>query len=203
MRLPLPWTCRSGPSLALRAAMPGHVALDEDGGAPGERGLAAGDDVLGGRVEGPGAGVLGRLRPVRREDHIGASAQEQVERLGHDRPHHLAHQLVPVGHGPAALGEPAAVVLARSSGRLHDPIEGQEGRDDELAHGASPFVASWSDPSQHRAPHDLHPSADSPDGSLSSAGPQLPGLKHQVTTSTHGSAQVEGREAKQASSVAG
>src|SRR5215471_2624924 len=117
----------------------GGVPLDQDRSAPLERGMTARRDVLGGLVQGLGAGLLRGVRPVGGEDVVGLAPENEVERGAHRLAHDLAHLLVPVVHRPAAVPEAAVVVLAWSTRSLHDPVEGQEGVHDQLSHLWRPF----------------------------------------------------------------
>src|SRR5207248_11698296 len=55
--------------------------------------------------------------------------------------HPPAHDLVGIGHPPAAVGEPAAGVFVRPTWRLHDAVEGQAAGDGDL-HAVSVSITS-------------------------------------------------------------
>jgi hypothetical protein len=92
--------------------------------------------VLGGPVELGGTGLVG-VGPVRGEDLVRLPAEDEVERLPHELGHCLHHLLVPERDGPAAVVEAPGGVFLGPAGRLHDPIEADEGVHNELPHGSS------------------------------------------------------------------
>jgi len=98
-------------------------------------------DMLGHAIEQVGQGPVRRLGPdlwpEPGEDIVGASPQQQFERLAEQGLHGLAEGLVGQGRDPATKGEAAAGVFFRPARGLHDAVEGDEGGDDELAHGVN------------------------------------------------------------------
>src|SRR5918992_4946208 len=78
---------------------------------------------------------------MRGEDVVGPASENEVERRAHRLAHDLGYLIVPIGHRPATVREPAAVVLSGSARGLHDPVEGQEGAHDQLSHLSCSFLS--------------------------------------------------------------
>src|SRR5262245_42841865 len=73
-------------------------------------------------------------RPIRREDVVGTTPQQQLERLRQQVLQGLADDLVVVGHDPATESEIAAAIFFGATGALNDAIETGLFGNDELAH---------------------------------------------------------------------
>src|SRR5690606_5437394 len=104
---------------------PPRVALGEGGG----------DDVA---RHGVVAGELLHGRPDRRELLVGAASQQQRRGLRLLPALDLVRGLLErnVLEGPAGVA-----VAGVAAGRLHDPVDGYEGGDDERTHGGSPDLS--------------------------------------------------------------
>ncbi|SAK61803.1 hypothetical protein AWB82_03059 [Caballeronia glebae] len=110
--------------------------------APVERAGAMRGHVLRYAIEHIGDGAAlrigGNVRPVRREYVVGATPEQQLERLREQTLHVLADGFVGIGNDPAAETEVAACVFGRAAGSLNHAIDADENRNDELAHECSP-----------------------------------------------------------------
>ena len=124
----------------------GRHVPDDRGRLPWQR-LAEGPrrDVLGERVQRLRERIGIRLvRPVAREDLVGAPAEQVGVGFGDALGRRLHLHLVEIGLVPAAVLEPAAAVLVRRARRLHDAVEAQElGRRDAAHQDGSIGVMSW------------------------------------------------------------
>src|SRR4030095_13549115 len=74
--------------------------------------------------------------PVRGENLVGLSAEQEVEFLLEDAVDLFAELSSEISHRPAAELEALGRILGRSAGRLHDAIDGNLGADDDLPHGS-------------------------------------------------------------------
>ena len=77
---------------------------------------------------------------MRREDVVGAPAEQEVERLVEQLADLLAKHRVDVRNrgDPAAELEPASGILFRPAGCLHHAVHRNERADDHFSHGSSP-----------------------------------------------------------------
>src|SRR5438309_303379 len=129
------WPRRALPDPPARDAAPRRTCRPmTTATAPADEGRRG--DVLARSVQGVRAGLC-RARPVRREDLVGLPPEHHVERASHELGHLLAQTVIPVLHGPAPMGEPAAWVFLRSARRLHHTIEREKRGHLELAHSLS------------------------------------------------------------------
>ena len=83
-------------------------------------------------------------------DRLGTSRQA-VQRIANELldeglVHDLAHRLVPVVEGPAAMAEAALRILMRAARGLHHAIQGHEGGGNDLSHLTSPDRRNLSAP---------------------------------------------------------
>src|SRR5262249_9306232 len=85
--------------------------------------------------------LVGRLRPVGREDLVGPAAEEESKRVAHLLGHCLAARLVEVADRPAPVLEVSRGVLVGTAGGLHDAVERDERKDDELSHSVAILLA--------------------------------------------------------------
>src|SRR5216117_1586327 len=72
--------------------------------------------------------------------NVGAPAEQEGVDVLHEAEEGGADVVVPVGAGPAAVGEAAIGVFVFAAGRLHDAVQGDEFVYDELSHGRIPRV---------------------------------------------------------------
>src|SRR5262245_13601313 len=120
----------------------GKVALQRMTVVPGKRIGSVRGHVLQHAVEQISDGVarLGPYtRPKRREDLVGATPQQQLERLREQVPLGLADGLVVVGRCPSTEAESAIGIFLRRTRGLNNAIQTYERSNDELAHGLLRF----------------------------------------------------------------
>src|SRR5215213_3077287 len=102
------------------------VAFQQGGVAPWKwLGQRCGGDVFPGVIEHLGERVVLLVGPEAVEVLIGPSSEQQRPTFGHPPSHHPAHDLISVGHRPAAMLEAAAGVLTSPTRCLHHAIERQ------------------------------------------------------------------------------
>ena len=82
--------------------------------------------------------VVDLLGPEVVELLVRPAAEQHRAASSHPLADHLAHDLIPVGSGPAAVGEAAAWVFIGATRTLHHAIERYVVVHDELAHAVSP-----------------------------------------------------------------
>jgi hypothetical protein len=113
----------------------GGVAVEERRVAPRQRFLQRRRrDVLLGLVEHLGVRIVRLVGPEREEVFVGPSPEEQRAALRHPLAHLPPHDLVGAGVRPAAVLEPAAVVLVGTARGLHHPVERHVFDHDDFAH---------------------------------------------------------------------
>src|SRR5437773_2663038 len=94
-------------------------------------------NILGSVVEAPSWFSLRVMGPVRCEDFVGLSAQQELIGLAPLLTQDLAHKFISIGSLPSAVGKSAAGILLRRAGSLHNAIECDKGQDNQFSHGYS------------------------------------------------------------------
>src|SRR5687767_4395258 len=123
----------------------GNRVLDQGGIVPVQLFQGAGCHELRHGIElGCEGIILGGKGPMRGEDLVGLAAEEQALGLLIPAAEQRAHVVVPVVHHPAAVSEPAAPVLLRAAGTLHDAIDAEEIRYHEGPHDRTSLRESLS-----------------------------------------------------------
>jgi hypothetical protein len=124
-----------------------HVAADDRGRLPLGVRQGGRDDVLGQGVEPRGHRVVlvGEVRPAGGEDLVGSAAEQEAVGSAEGFVDHFAHVGACEGKAPSPVREPAVAILIGTSGCLHDPVEGHERCDCELAHAFRPSGPTASD----------------------------------------------------------
>src|SRR5207247_8219203 len=77
--------------------------------------------------------------------NVGAPAEQEGVDVLHEAEEGGTDVVVPVGAGPAAVGEAAIGVFVFAAGRLHDAVQGDEFVYDELSHCRIPCVRGLGD----------------------------------------------------------
>src|SRR5688500_111393 len=114
----------------------GNRVLDQGGVVPVQLCQCAGCHELRHGVELGCEGIVLRgIGPMRGEYLVRLAAEEQAFGSLIPFAEQRAHGVVPVVHHPAAAIEPAAPVLLRATGALHDAIDAEEIRHHEGPHG--------------------------------------------------------------------
>jgi len=116
------------------ANLAGYVAADVHRRLPVGLHRLVRYDVLR-RLVDRGASLVDLLRPEPGEDVVRRAPQQKIKGMAHLLGHHLADELVEVGHRPAAELEAARRVFLGATRCLHHAVEGHEREDDQLSHG--------------------------------------------------------------------